>query len=216
MSNRIYEIFERFLEKDSDPKTELVYSNNFQLLIAVILSARCTDRAVNIATSKFFAKVKTPEAMLSLGEEELIGYIKNLGLFRSKSKHIIELCKILVDRFNSEVPDSFDDLISLPGVGRKTANVVLNCGFGVSTIAVDTHIFRLSRRLGLSNGRNVDAVERDLMEKIPEKFKLKAHLHLILHGRYVCKAVRPRCDVCFISDLCPSHAQIAAAKDLTI
>lgn len=195
-------IFERLRAANSEPRTELRYQTPFELLVAVILSAQATDKSVNIATQVLFPRANTPQAMLALGEPGLTSYIKTIGLFRSKAKHIIETCRLLVERHGGEVPQSREALESLPGVGRKTANVILNTAFGHPAIAVDTHIFRVSNRTGLAPGKDVRAVEDRLMRMVPEPFRLNAHHWLILHGRYVCKARKPDCPACLIRDLC--------------
>jgi len=195
-------IFERLRAANSQPRTELRYQTPFELLVAVILSAQATDKSVNIATQVLFPRANTPHAMLALGEPGLTSYIKTIGLFRSKAKHIIETCRLLVERHGGEVPQSREALESLPGVGRKTANVVLNTAFGHPAIAVDTHIFRVSNRTGLAPGKDVRAVEDRLIWMVPEPFRLNAHHWLILHGRYVCKARKPDCPACLIRDLC--------------
>jgi len=196
------EIFERFRTKNPNPTTELEYRTPFELLIAVILSAQATDRSVNLATRKLFRDANTPQAILALGEEGLIPYIRSIGLYPSKAKHIIATCRILVERYGGEVPASREELEKLPGVGRKTANVVLNTVFGQPTIAVDTHIFRVANRVGLAKGKTPLEVERKLLKFVPDEFKHDAHHWLILHGRYVCTARKPKCSQCLIRDLC--------------
>jgi endonuclease-3 len=196
------EIFSRLRKANPHPQTELVYSSPFELLIAVILSAQATDKSVNLATSKLFDAANTPKAMLDLGEEGLVPYIQRIGLFRSKAKNIIATCQILVDQYQGEVPRTREELEQLPGVGRKTANVVLNTAFGEPTIAVDTHIFRVANRTGIAPGKDVVKVEEKLMRLVPEEFRKDAHHWLILHGRYCCKARRPECPNCPIRDLC--------------
>jgi endonuclease-3 len=180
----------------------LRYESPFELLIAVILSAQATDTSVNQATARLFAVARTPEAMLQLGEAELKKFIRSIGLFNTKARNIIKTCELLVTRHGSQVPRARDALEALPGVGRKTANVVLNTAFGESTIAVDTHIFRVANRTGLAPGRTVLAVELGLLQVVPERFRRHAHHWLILHGRYVCTARKPRCQECLILDLC--------------
>ena len=196
------QIFTRFQEANPEPKTELEYSTPFELLAAVLLSAQATDKGVNIATRKLFAVANTPASIAALGIEGVERYIKTIGLFRSKAKHLVQTAEILRDQFNGEVPNKREDLETLPGVGRKTANVVLNTAFGQPTMAVDTHIFRVSNRIGLAPGKDVLAVEKGLLKFIPEEFMLNAHHWLILHGRYVCKARKPECARCNIVDLC--------------
>jgi len=200
-SKRI-EIFTRWREKNPKPTTELNYHNPFELLIAVILSAQATDVGVNKATDKLYPVANTPRAILDLGEKGLKQYIKTIGLFNSKGANIIKTCQILIDKHGGEVPQDRESLEALPGVGRKTANVVLNTAFGQPTIAVDTHIFRVSNRTGIAPGKNVNEVEKRLLKFIPDEFKLDAHHWLILHGRYVCKARTPDCPNCIISDIC--------------
>jgi endonuclease-3 len=195
-------LFERLKAANPTPATELLYATPFQLLIAVILSAQATDKSVNIATRKLFADAPTPRAMLDLGEERLAGYINRIGLYRVKSKNVIATCRLLLERHGGEVPRQRAALEALPGVGRKTANVVLNTAFGEPTIAVDTHIFRLANRTGLAPGKTPRAVESGLLEKVPPAYRKDAHHWLILHGRYVCKARKPECARCVIADFC--------------
>ena len=196
------QIFTRLREQNPAPTTELNYSSEFELLIAVILSAQATDVGVNKATTKLYAVANTPESILRLGEDGLKQYIKTIGLFNSKAKNVIRTCQILVDQFASRVPAQRENLESLPGVGRKTANVILNTAFGIPAIAVDTHIFRVSNRTGIAPGKNVVEVEKRLMRLVPDEFKQDAHHWLILHGRYTCIARKPRCGSCIIEDLC--------------
>ena len=196
------EIFSRLREQNPQPTTELAYESVFELLIAVVLSAQATDVGVNKATAKLFPVANTPEAILALGEEGLKQYIKTIGLFNSKAKNIIQLCKILIEQHDSQVPQTREALEALPGVGRKTANVILNTAFGQPTIAVDTHIFRVSNRTGIAPGKTVNEVEKRLMRLVPDEFKQDAHHWLILHGRYTCIARKPRCGSCIIEDLC--------------
>lgn len=196
------EIFTRFQAHNSNPRTELHYNGPFELLIAVILSAQATDISVNKATARLFPIANTPEAILDLGEAKLKSYIKTIGLYNAKAHNIIQTCALLIDTFQSTVPETRKALESLPGVGRKTANVVLNTAFGQPTIAVDTHIFRVARRLGLATGSTPLAVELQLEKTIPAAFLQDAHHWLILHGRYLCVARKPRCADCFLSDLC--------------
>lgn len=197
-----YQTFQRFQQKNPNPTTELNYNNDFELLIAVILSAQATDVSVNKATDKLFKKYNTPKKIYNLGEEKLKDYIKTIGLYNSKAKNIIQTCKALIDDHNGQVPNNRKDLEALPGVGRKTANVVLNTAFDQPTMAVDTHIFRLANRLGLAPGKNVLEVEKNLLKKVPKEFLKDAHHWLILHGRYICVARKPKCDECFLTDLC--------------
>lgn len=196
------EMFRRLQAANPHPTTELVYSSTFELLIAVILSAQATDKGVNKATAKLFPIANTPEAIYALGEDGLKDYIKTIGLFNSKAKNIIATCRILMDQHQSQVPDQRAALEALPGVGRKTANVILNTAFQQPTMAVDTHIFRLGNRTGLAVGKNVLAVEQALLKNIPDSYLLDAHHWLILHGRYVCTARAPQCRQCIIADLC--------------
>jgi endonuclease-3 len=195
-------LFERLRAANPKPTTELAYRTPFELLVSVVLSAQATDKSVNAATEKLYPIANTPQALLALGEEGLIAYIKTIGLYRSKAKHILETCRLLIERHGGEVPESRDALEALPGVGRKTANVILNTAFGHPTIAVDTHIFRLANRTGLAPGKDVREVEDKLMKVVPERFLKDAHHWLILHGRYVCKARKPDCPACVIRDLC--------------
>lgn len=195
-------MFERLRARNPQPTTELEYRSNFELLIAVILSAQATDRSVNIATRKLFAVASTPAAILALGEAGLCEYIRTIGLYKSKAKNVIETCRRLIEQHAAEVPASREALEALPGVGRKTANVVLNTAFGEPTMAVDTHIFRVANRTGLARGKTPLEVERKLLKAVPEEFLLNAHHWLILHGRYICKARKPDCPACPIADLC--------------
>jgi endonuclease-3 len=198
----IAEIFRRFAKANPHPKGELVHTNPYTLLVAVVLSAQATDAGVNKATKALFALADSPEKMLALGEEKLREMIKTIGLYRTKAKNVILLSERLVKEFGRKVPHTREELITLPGVGRKTANVVLNTAFGEPVIAVDTHIFRVSNRIPLAPGKNVLDVELGLEKVIPPKYMLHAHHWLILHGRYSCKAIKPNCPVCIISDLC--------------
>jgi endonuclease-3 len=198
----IEEFYHRLQEKLPEPKGELNYVNSYTLLVAVVLSAQATDTGVNKATGPLFKVVKTPEEMVALGEVKLRDYIKTIGLFNAKAKNTIGLSKLLIEKHNSEVPCDRDALEALPGVGRKTANVVLNMAFGEPTIAVDTHIFRIGNRTGLAPGKTPLAVEKKLEKATPKHYKLHAHHWLILHGRYVCKARKPDCVACVVNDLC--------------
>lgn len=198
----IRQFFERLASANPNPTTELEYGSPYQLLVAVVLSAQATDKSVNIATRKLFALAPTPEAMLSLGEEEVADCIKTIGLYRNKAKNTVSLSRLLLERHAGEVPRNREALEALPGVGRKTANVVLNTVFGEPVMAVDTHIFRLSNRTGLAPGKDVLAVEKALMRRIPKDFLKDAHHWLILHGRYVCTARKPACGQCLVRDLC--------------
>ena len=196
------EIFTRLRAANPHPTTELEFHSPFELLIAVLLSAQATDVSVNAATRQLFPVANTPQAILDLGEDELRGYVQRIGLYKTKSKHIIQTCKLLLDKHGGQVPQTHAELEALPGVGRKTANVVLNTAFGQPTIAVDTHIFRVSNRTGIAPGKDVLEVERKLLKFIPDEFKHDAHHWLILHGRYTCQARKPKCGQCLIEDLC--------------
>jgi endonuclease-3 len=198
----IFEFFRRLAEANPSPETELEFGNVYQLLVAVTLSAQATDVGVNKATRALFARVKTPQDMLDLGEEGLKEHIKTIGLFNSKARNVMAMAEILVREHGGEVPADRDLLTALPGVGRKTANVVLNCAFGAETFAVDTHIFRVGNRTGLARGKTPLAVEKQLEKKVPQPFRVGAHHWLILHGRYVCKARSPECWRCGVVDLC--------------
>jgi len=201
-SQQRQQAFARLRAANPEPRTELEYASTFQLLIAVILSAQATDKSVNLATRRLFADAPTPQAMLALGEAGLAAYINRIGLYPSKARNVIATCRQLIDLHGGEVPPVRAALEALPGVGRKTANVVLNTAFGEATIAVDTHIFRVANRSGLAPGKTPLAVERELLARVPEEFLLSAHHWLILHGRYVCKARKPECWRCDIADLC--------------
>ncbi len=206
--DQIFEFFRRLAEDNPAPETELEYGNAYQLLVAVALSAQATDVGVNKATRALFAKVETPQAMLDLGEEGLKAHIKTIGLFNSKAKNVIAMSQILVDQHGGEVPDSRDELVKLPGVGRKTANVVLNCWFGQETFAVDTHIFRVGNRTGMAKGKTPEAVEAKLEKRVPAPFRRDSHHWMILHGRYVCKARQPECWRCTVVDLCSFRKKV--------
>ena len=195
-------IFERLQQHDPEPKTELEYESAFQLLVAVMLSAQATDRSVNLATPALFKRAPTAQKMANLGVDKLIPFIQTIGLYRTKAKNVIETSRLLVERHGGEVPKTREELEALPGVGRKTANVVLSIAFGEATIAVDTHIFRVANRTGIAPGANPLAVEHKLMKFVPHEFQRHAHHWLILHGRYVCKARKPECWRCIIEDLC--------------
>jgi endonuclease-3 len=195
-------IYKRLRANNPHPRSELNYRSPFELLVAVVLSAQATDKGVNLATAKLFPKANTPQTIWQLGEEGLTEYIRSIGLYRTKAKNIIALCRKLIDEHGGEVPANREALESLPGVGRKTANVVLNVAFGQPTIAVDTHIFRVANRTGLAHGKTPEEVERRLVKFTPEEFLHDAHHWLILHGRYVCQARKPRCPECVIADLC--------------
>jgi len=207
----VVDMFTRLRELNPHPTTELNYSTPFELLVAVVLSAQATDVGVNKATKKLYPVANTPQAILALGEDGLKSYINTIGLFNAKAKNVIALCRLLIEQHHGEVPRSREALEALPGVGRKTANVVLNTAFGVPTIAVDTHIFRVSNRTGLAPGKDVRAVEDKLEKVIPAEFKQDAHHWLILHGRYVCKARKPDCPHCAIRDLCRYKDKTPAA-----
>jgi endonuclease III len=207
-----YEIFSRFKSLNPKPTTELEYSSPFELLVAVLLSAQATDKAVNIATRKLFAAANTPAKILRLGEAKVIAFIQTIGLFRSKAKHLMLTCQILVDEHQGQVPRDRESLEALPGVGRKTANVVMNTAFGEPTIAVDTHIFRVSNRTKIAPGKTPLAVEERLLKFIHDDYKLDAHHWLILHGRYTCKARKPECWHCPILDLCEFRTKTPAPK----
>ena len=196
------EIFTRLRDVNPSPKTELQYDSSFELLVAVILSAQATDVGVNKATAKLFPVANTPQAILDLGEDGLKSYVKTIGLYNSKAANIMKTCRALVDEHEGHVPDTREALVALPGVGRKTANVVLNTAFGKPAMAVDTHIYRVSNRTGIAPGKTVRAVEDRLMRLVPKEFLLDAHHWLILHGRYTCRARKPLCDDCIIVDLC--------------
>lgn len=204
------EIFRRLREGDPEPVSELEYTNSFTLLVAVVLSAQATDLGVNKATKALFKKADTPRKMLKLGEDTVRDYIKTIGLYRNKAKNVMGLCRGLLENHEGQVPHDREALEALPGVGRKTANVVLNVAFGEHTMAVDTHIFRIGNRTGMAPGKNVLEVEKGLLEIVPEEFGLHAHHWLILHGRYVCKARKPECERCVISDLCLYEAKTVA------
>ncbi len=199
--------FTRLRDSMPEPKTELEYDNVYHLLVAVVLSAQATDVGVNRATRPLFEIVKTPAEMLALGEKKLIDHIKTIGLFRTKAKNVIALSRLLIENHGGEVPHTHEELQALPGVGRKTANVVMNVAFGEATIAVDTHIFRVGNRTGLAPGKNPLEVELKLLKRVPEEFRLHAHHWLILHGRYTCKARKPECPRCVVNDVCKFKAK---------
>lgn len=202
-----HEMFVRLRAANPKPTTELEYRTPFELLVAVMLSAQATDVSVNAATRVLFPVANTPQALLGLGEAALREYIQRIGLYKTKAKHVIETCRLLLAQHQGQVPQTRAELEALPGVGRKTANVVLNAAFGQPTIAVDTHIFRVSNRTGLAAGKTVLAVEEKLLKGVPPEFRLDAHHWLILHGRYVCQARKPKCGQCLIADLC-DHPQL--------
>ena len=196
------EIFLRLEAANPHPTTELEYKTPFELLVAVILSAQATDVSVNTATRHLFPVANTPQAMLALGEEKLRDHVQRIGLYKTKAKHIIQMCRLLMEKHRGEVPQTREELEALPGVGRKTANVILNTAFGQPAIAVDTHIFRVANRTGIAPGKDVLEVEKKLLKFVPDEFKHDAHHWLILHGRYVCQARKPKCVICIIRDLC--------------
>lgn len=211
-NDQIFEFFRRLAEDNPEPETELEYGNAYQLTVAVALSAQATDVGVNKATRALFAKVETPAQMLELGEDGLKQHIKTIGLFNTKAKNVILAARLLVDEFGGVIPESRDDLVRLPGVGRKTANVVLNCWFGHETFAVDTHILRLGNRTGLAKGKTPEAVEAKLEKRVPAPFRVHAHHWLILHGRYICKARTPECWRCPLTDLCSFPKKVLEKK----
>ena len=213
---QIFEFFRRLAKANPAPETELAYGNTYQLLIAVVLSAQATDVGVNKATRALFDRVKTPQQMLDLGEEGLKQNIKTIGLFNSKAKHVIALSELLVRYHHGKVPADRDLLTSLPGVGRKTANVVMNCAFGAETFAVDTHIFRVGNRTGLAKGKTPLAVEKGLEKKVPAPFRQGSHHWLILHGRYICKARTPECWRCPVVDLCSFKKKVLEPKGQSV
>lgn len=199
---KVLSIFKRFAKQNPNPSTELIHHSDFELLIAVILSAHTTDKSVNKATEHLFKVANTPKKMLALGEATLREIIKSIGLFNTKAKHIIKTCQIIAEQYDSKIPNTREGLESLPGVGRKTANVILNTVFGEAMVAVDTHIFRVANRTHLATGKTPLAVEKKLLEVIPKQYLLHAHHWLVLHGRYVCVARKPHCATCLINDLC--------------
>jgi len=207
------EIFTRLREANPNPETELEYTTPFELLIAVLLSAQATDVGVNKATRKLYPVANTPQAILDLGLDELTEYIRTIGLYKTKAKNVIATCQILVDQYGGEVPQTREELEQFPGVGRKTANVVLNTAFRQIAMAVDTHIFRVSNRTGIAPGKNVDIVEQKLMKFVPKEFLMDAHHWLILHGRYTCIARKPKCWNCIIADLCEFKGKTPAPAD---
>lgn len=203
--NEIIEVMERFKKNNPEPKSELEFKNSFTLLVAVVLSAQATDKSVNKATTSLFKVADSPEKMLELGLNGLIPYIKSIGLYNSKAKHIIELSEILVQKYNSKIPETREELMKLPGVGRKTANVVLNVIFKKPVMPVDTHLLRISPKIGLAKGKTPEQVEESLLKRIPEKYLRHAHHWILLHGRYVCTAKNPKCNECLINDLCKKN-----------
>lgn len=210
MTNKITKIFDIFEKENPNPNTELEYVNNFTLLVAVVLSAQATDKGVNLATKELFKKYDHPQKILDLGLEGLKTYTKTLNYYPTKSKNIIALSEILVKDFDGQVPDNMDDLVRLPGVGRKTANVVLGVAFDQPAMPVDTHVFRLAKRLGIADAPNADKMEEELRKVIPEKILYNAHHWLVLHGRYVCKAKKPLCQECKLKELCDFYSSSSA------
>ena len=207
--SQIIEVFEIFKKINLEPKSELNYSNPYTLLVAVALSAQTTDKSVNKATDSLFKIADTPEKMIALGEEKLISYIKSIGLYKNKAKHVIEMSKMLISDFGSKVPDNREDLEKLPGVGRKTANVVLNVIFNKPTMPVDTHLLRISPKIGLAEGKTPLEVEKSLLKRIPPQYLEHAHHWLILHGRYICTARNPKCEECPINHICAKNSPLA-------
>lgn len=203
--DEMHEVFSRWQKANPNPASELEYKNPFTLLVAVILSAQATDKSVNLATKALFDAADTPQKMLALGEAGLIPYIKSIGLYKTKAAHIISMCKKLIDDFDGEVPDSREKLMTLPGVGRKTANVVLNVIFHQPVMPVDTHLTRVSPKIGLAEGKTPEEIENSLVSRIPPEYMYNAHHWILLHGRYVCTARNPNCDNCIISDLCKKN-----------
>ena len=213
---QIFEFFRRLAEDNPAPVTELAFENTYQLLVAVVLSAQSTDVGVNKATRALFASVQTPQQMLDLGEEGLRGHIKTIGLFNAKTKNVIALSAMLIADYGGEVPEDREALVKLPGVGRKTANVVMNCAFGAETFAVDTHVFRVGNRTGLAKGKTVEQVEAKLERRVPQPFRRDAHHWLILHGRYTCKARMPECWRCPVVDLCSFKPKVLSPKKVLV
>lgn len=211
-NKNIDNIFGIWQKNNPNPKTELNYANHYTLLVAVVLSAQSTDVGVNKATKALFEIVDTPEKMIELGEEKLKKYINTIGLFNAKAKNVILLSQQLIEKHGSKVPDNFDDLINLAGVGQKTANVILNCAFGKPTIAVDTHVFRVANRLGFANEKTPEKTEIAILKSIPKKWQNHAHHWMILHGRYVCKAQKPLCNICEINEFCNFKGKINETK----
>ena len=211
-SNKRQEIFSRFRDANPKPTTELNFSSTFQLLIAVVLSAQATDKSVNAATEQLFREAPDAQSLFNLGLEKVTELIRTIGLYNSKAKNLLRISEILLEQHDGEVPETREELEALPGVGRKTANVILNTAFGKPTIAVDTHIFRISNRIGIAPGKNVDHVEQKLLKVVPKEFLVDAHHWLILHGRYICTARKPACGSCLIFDLCEFPDRIAVAE----
>jgi endonuclease III len=206
-------IFQRLRAANPTPRSELVYGSSFELLVAVVLSAQATDKSVNLATPALFKAAGTPKALVKLGRRGVERYIKSIGLYRTKAKNLVAACKLLVEKHGGEIPRTREELEALPGVGRKTANVILNTAFGQPTIAVDTHIFRVANRTGLASGKDVVAVEEKLLKVVPDEFRLHAHHWLILHGRYTCLARKPGCPECLINDLCEFKHKTPVSSD---
>jgi endonuclease III len=206
-------IFQRLRAANPTPRSELVYGSSFELLVAVVLSAQATDKSVNLATPALFKAAGTPKALVKLGRRGVERYIKSIGLYRTKAKNLVAACKLLVEKHGGEIPRTREELEALPGVGRKTANVILNTAFGQPTIAVDTHIFRVANRTGLASGKDVVAVEEKLLKVVPDEFRLHAHHWLILHGRYTCLARKPGCPECLINDLCEFKQKTPVSSD---
>jgi endonuclease III len=206
-------IFQRLRAANPTPRSELVYGSSFELLVAVVLSAQATDKSVNLATPALFKAAGTPKALVKLGRRGVERYIKSIGLYRTKAKNLVAACKLLVEKHGGDVPRTREELEALPGVGRKTANVILNTAFGQPTIAVDTHIFRVANRTGLASGKDVVAVEEKLLKVVPDEFRLHAHHWLILHGRYTCLARKPGCPECLINDLCEFKHKTPVSSD---
>ncbi len=204
--SQMKEVFSRLKEANPNPASELEYKNAYTLLVAVVLSAQATDKSVNKATAPLFEKVDSPQKMLELGKEGLISYIRSIGLYKTKAEHVIELSKKLIDDFNAQVPSTREELMTLPGVGRKTANVVLNVIFHKPTMPVDTHLLRICPKIGLAQGSTPEQVEESLLQRVPSEYLQDAHHWILLHGRYVCKARNPECDNCIISDLCKHNS----------
>jgi endonuclease-3 len=213
---KVRTLFERLRAANPAPRSELAFASPFELLVAVVLSAQATDRSVNLATARLFRVADTPQAMIRLGRKGLERFIRSIGLYRTKAKNLIAACTLLLERHGGEVPRTREALEALPGVGRKTANVILNTAFGEATIAVDTHIFRVANRTGLAPGKDVRAVEQKLLKVVPGEFRLGAHHWLILHGRYVCKARKPECPRCLINDLCEYPRKTVSGEHRTV
>ncbi len=210
--DKITEIFERFKKQNPNPKSELTWINAYTLLVSVVLSAQATDKSVNKATETLYKVADTPQKMITLGEDLLISYIRSIGLYRTKAKHVMELSRILIEEFDSKVPSNREDLMKLPGVGRKTANVVLNVVFHKPTMPVDTHLLRICPKIGIAEGKTPLEVEESLVKHIPQRYMEHAHHWLILHGRYVCTARNPKCSECFINDICAYNTKEAANR----